>query len=91
MREMIDGRFLEERDISKRMLVDEREVTKKMFVDEREVTQAAIKSSAQDVKQFISSKFMSFIEDNFTPAIDSLREQISDVRRDMKKMRVVVD
>lgn len=61
------------------------------FVREREVTKKMIQDSAEDVKQSITTEFMSFIDDNFDPAIESLQSQIAEVRRDMKKMRVVVD
>src|SRR6266566_4939807 len=39
----------------------------------------------------LSRQVSSFVEDNFTPAIDSLQEQIGDIKSGMKRMRVVVD
>ena len=81
--------------IVERALVREREHTLGMFAKERENTKKMIQDSAEDVKQSITAEFvrefMSFIDDNFDPAIESLQSQISEVRRDMKKMRVVVD
>jgi len=66
-----------------------------LLADMKAMIQPMIEESAEDVKESIRAElnegFMSFVEHNFNPAIDSLQEQISEVRQDMKKMRVVVD
>ena len=48
-----------------------------------------VREGAEDVKQSVATEFMSFVEHNFDPGMESLQEQISDVRADMQRMRVV--
>lgn len=71
-------------DIGK--LIDER--LDKRLVEEREYTRAIV---SEEVDAQLTKHFMSFIEYNFQPAIDSLQSQINDIRHDIKHLRVVVD
>jgi hypothetical protein len=78
------------KDELKSELNEFREEMRGLFREEREYTRAMIRESAEDVKQSIATEFMNFVEHNFDPGMESLQEQISEVRQDMKKMRVVV-
>ena len=104
MRVMLDGGFEREREYTQGLLAKEREHTQQMFVKEREHTKGLfveerkhtremvgemVEKSTEDVKMWITGEFMSFIEYTFDPGMESLQEQISELREDMKKHRLV--
>ena len=61
------------------------------LVEERVHTRAIVEEVVVREVGALSNQISNFIEHNFDPAIDSLQEQIGEIRQDMKRMRVVVD
>jgi hypothetical protein len=61
------------------------------FIAERSYTREIVRLEVRQEVSNLAEQFSSFVEDNFNPVIESLQEQINEIRRDMKRMRVVVD
>jgi hypothetical protein len=85
------GLFEAERKHTRGLFEAERKHTRGLLNTERENTRAIIEEVVKREVGALSEQISSFVEDNFNPAIDSLQGQISEIRRDMKRMRVVVD
>ena len=89
----LKNELLDDMEVRMRGLVREvvREEMDGRFVQEREYTRDMVYDVVHESQVSITAEFASFIEDNFNPAIESLQEQISEVRSDMKRLRLVVD